>query len=905
MPLVRRFRPALAAALVLLVVAPVTGANAGRGGAPTGDNLSACPITGQVTSKNGWAKILSPDYLATKGEGERKITSWDPSPTERGWIYVTNGKVIQLSKDHGCRWDHIYRASTTPDGSPDTNTTVVTQVVAPTGKHLWFAGYDGSNGAYRPHVTMTTNATPIGNAPTVAFASQDTGLPTFGKPLQLAVGQAGASDGPGTMRPYLLVEQPPEGPALTPVRHLYRLQTEALPVSAIKTTSWADVPLPAGIGQIEGMTLSPTDANTIWVWGTKGFAVSRQIGDNWVAKPMPGVRTIDVDGRGLGRVYVAKGSTGAVSYVTAAGAVTPGPDVAVAPVAATHGTRPAVLAITGARGTFGFDARSLRWVDITPSDGARFVSMAMPRGGANGILLGQTADALYRFDMYPPESFLPPPRGSDGGGDGDPHLPTGITEPKLHVTRQEVTVAPGKVANDDIDWGLGPNPTPLDVFFIMDTTGSMGQAIKGLKEGINQITDELYQRTNGQACFGVGDVKDFNVIAGYGENSLKPYTLHQKIVCDRPDLWRAGVEKLTEGGGDPVEAEAQTIALTQAVTGLGQTNPPVLPNQDAGWTAENRVIVLITDAAFKQEPQFAGFPAMDTTIKTLSAYHHTKVVGVVVVDGNNLEAARGDVIAVAKGTDTVAPEKGVDCDGDHNLDLQSGDPLVCDTVNSAPHIAPAITALLLGLKDPGKVAVDTNDPHHVVRGFSAPTSGIFNRKLETHLKTTMQVTCSAAQDGQDLPLTVVGSERDVALRRVEVTVHCRGPETPDPPVVKNPPAIPEPEVVPQPIPRPLIAPVVAPQFQPPPAQQPVNMNPNAGFSQQEEQQFQLAPVSQGAEDDQEQEADELAMSRVDRTDPAAAALLLGCATFVSAAGGVALRRRTQRAFRPAYARPRG
>jgi hypothetical protein len=99
------------------------------------------------------------------------------------------------------------------------------------------------------------------------------------------------------------------------------------------------------------------------------------------------------------------------------------------------------------------------------------------------------------------------------------------------------------------------------------------------------------------------------------------------------------------------------------------------------------------------------------------------------------------------------------------------------------------------------------------------------------------------------------------------------------------------------LPRP---PVAAAVVQPPPAPaQPLsNINPNAGFSQQEEQQFQLAAVTQGAADQEDpQEEVELAMSDHRARDAAAGGYVLGGGMMLSSAVAVAYRRRLQRATR--------
>jgi hypothetical protein len=531
-------------------------------------------------------------------------------------------------------------------------------------------------------------------------------------------------------------------------------------------------------------------------------------------------------------------------------------------------------------------------VPFHPRGVAAFERVAFGTSDA-GILIGQSGGDLYRFDLYAGDAFLQPPK-SRGGTDLRVNADGSIAKPTITVQHHDVTVAPTKTAPDGVDFGMPPSPVPLDVFFLMDTTDSMGTAIKGLKKGVKEIARNLTERTNGSACFGVGDVKDESIVHSQGGATLAPYTLVQPITCDLNEL-QHGVDRLTESGGNPDEREAQTIALTQAVTGKGQAGPPaVLPGQDAHFTAPTRVIVLITDAGFMQGTVSGStFPTIKDTVRTLNAYHDTKVVGVVVHTDNDFAKARADVTALVQGTNTVAPAWGVDCDGIGGPDVAPGEPLVCETQNDAPAIEPAIVALLLNVKDPATMASQVDDPHHVVARIDGRLSRIVDLKRENHQPYTLHLTCSQAQDGQDLPVRLYGAVRGDTLTTDEIVVHCRAPKVVRPRVRPPRPPVEDP-VRPSP-PRPRIAPIVV--VEPPPGPNlPNNMNLNGGLSQEEQKQFQLATVSQDATESTAEEEPELAMTGLPSAeDRGAAALLLGAATFVSAGATTvwATRRRTQ------------
>jgi hypothetical protein len=885
------------AAALALAALPLLRAGAG---APTGDDLRACATPGQVQIRpDTWARIRSPQYAA--GEGDRKITSFAVPAAQQGWVYVTNGSVVQLSTSAGCKWDHIYPAPSQTDAvAAAPRPRVVTQLVAPADTTLWVASYDDAGGASHPHVERTLNATPApGNVTGKPFESFDSGLPPVGRPVQLAVSQVNADQA------YLMVDTTPDVAHQTtaPRRQVFRSSVDlTLQDTKLPDKSWSEITLPAEVTNPAGLVVSPSDSAVVWVWSGSSYAVSVDKGDHWSVRTAEGpVTAIDVDSTGRAAVYAHAGERGRVTFLDSALTAYGSDAVPVVATTAGHAQRYGVEVAAGPGGTYGWDVYRSRWVPIHPRGVPGFQRVAFGKSDTAGILLGQAGGDLYRFDLFPGDAFLRPPK-SPSGNDVTVNARGSIVTPTLQVRHRDVTVAPTKTAPDLVDFGMPPSPVPLDVFFLMDTTDSMAPAIDGLKRGVKQIARNLTERTNGSACFGVGDIKDESIVHTGTGATLAPYSLVQPITCDVDQL-QHGVDKLTEGGGNADQREAQTIALTQAVTGKGQAAPPtVVPGQDAHFTAPTRVIVLITDAGFMTSGGGYTFPSIKDTVKTLNAYHDTKVVGVVVHTNNDFPKALADVTSVVQGTHTVAPEWGVDCDGVGGIDVGPGQPLICETENAAPAIEPAIVALLLNVKDPGTMAADYDDPHHVVASVDGTMSRIVDLKRENHLPYTLHLTCTPDQDGQDLPVRLYGSVRHKTLVTDEITVHCRAPKIALPRPPKPPP--PAPPQPPSPA-RALLAPILLAEPQVPP-QPPNNINVNAGMSHEEQQQFQLAAVGQDAgESTEEDEEVELAMSGLpSHEDRAAAAMLLGAATFVSAGAGVvwARRRRTQHALRCAAIR---
>jgi hypothetical protein len=895
----RLLRAVVAAAACVMAFGPLLGAGAGggKGGGPVpGDDIAACGTKGQVAVRaDRWVRIASPTYAA--GEGSNVVTAFAAPRGLPGWLYATNGKTIQLSVNGGCNWAHVFRGSgrTAAAESQAYRPDVVTHLAAPTDRGLWFAAYDHTDGADHPHVYATTDATPApGNATKAPITTVEVGLPAVGRPVGFAVARTGP-------QAFLLLEQPdPASGGLAPVRHLwFTKEDHTLDQAGVPNVTWQEAPLPQGFGPVEGIALSPDSSVNLWVWSGARYARTTDGGTSWQSATAPGpISTIEIDESARAAVYATTPQGPLVERTVEPGKVLARAAVPVAPRSATHGARYGVAAISGDKGTFGFDVNGERWVPLGPRGVPPFTRLHLGSGGAGGILVGQTGAAFYRLDLYLAETFLPPPPGPPVTGDpNDVHLPNSVLHgPALKLARHHVTVAPGATTDVAVDFGVPPDPIPLDVFFLVDTTFSMDNAIAGLRDGIRRIAAEVTRRTHGSTCFGVGDVKDY-----FPTDPLNTYKVVQPIVCakDDPHLEKvsAALAKLKAGGGGD-DPEAQTVGLTQAVLGTGLVDPYVARDQDARWASPNRVIVLMTDANFHKT---GGYPTIDETVRTLHSYYDTKVVGVHVIDNNDAAAARADITAVVAGTKTLAPANGVDCDGDGKADLAPNAPLVCEAYNEAPNIAPAIIGLLLGVRDNGSLAVVPYDNDRVVRSIKGPASGTFNLKVESHLPVTVRLTCRPDQAGKDLRLPLVGKKRNVAVVADTLTVACRAPviKVPVPPVPPRPPAPePDPPVPPRP-PEPPPGAVQPPSVvnQPPP-----NVNPNAGFSSQEEEQFQVATVSQDAQEDDGAEDVELAMSAYRRDDDAAALLLLGAATMVSAASGVAVARRRRTA--PALARRR-
>lgn len=156
-----------------------------------------------------------------------------------------------------------------------------------------------------------------------------------------------------------------------------------------------------------------------------------------------------------------------------------------------------------------------------------------------------------------------------------------------------------------------------DVFFLVDTTGSMYGTIAGLQTSLTMLISDI-RAVIPDTAFGVGRHDDFPV-SSYGSGMDVPFGLLQRITTIDADA-TAGVTALTLHGGND-GPESQIEALYQAATGLGFRSsagvawtPPFMP--DVGFDATRGhgriggagfrrdalpIIILATDITFHRK----------------------------------------------------------------------------------------------------------------------------------------------------------------------------------------------------------------------------------------------------------------------------------------------------------------
>lgn len=117
----------------------------------------------------------------------------------------------------------------------------------------------------------------------------------------------------------------------------------------------------------------------------------------------------------------------------------------------------------------------------------------------------------------------------------------------------DLTLAPGETFTETKTVTIPGGGAPVDIYFLADTTGSMGQVIGQVQTDAAAILASL-QGTLADVQFGVGEYKDFPFDA-YAFRNNTPMTADDTAVLAGINLWAAG------GGADG--SEGQFFALDQ------------------------------------------------------------------------------------------------------------------------------------------------------------------------------------------------------------------------------------------------------------------------------------------------------------------------------------------------------
>ncbi|WDE14013.1 S8 family serine peptidase [Thalassomonas haliotis] len=247
---------------------------------------------------------------------------------------------------------------------------------------------------------------------------------------------------------------------------------------------------------------------------------------------------------------------------------------------------------------------------------------------------------------------------------------------------------------------------PVDVFMVVDTSGSFSDDLASFRAEAISLVDEL-DNSGLNIHIGLAQFEDYP-IASWGGSADRAYNR----VLDIQSIEDGGggkpiinsINGLTVRSGSDIR-ESQLVALFQGATGSGQTvagHPGANIPAGKGATFRNptvtalkpiRIMILWTDADFHVkndsnslvEPVI-GYPG-PTFEQTIDALNNKGIKVIGIGAGNN---AITDLRKVVEGTDTLAPAEGVNCDSDAAIEIPAGQPIVCPISTSGSGIGEAI-----------------------------------------------------------------------------------------------------------------------------------------------------------------------------------------------------------------------
>ena len=906
-------------------------------------SATAETIPGVTCSKKGktstagksWQTFASPTFLEPQGLAAptQDITAYAVGPSKPSLIAVTNGNSIQISRDGGCSWSQTLRLDQVPSNPDVPLSGQVTKIrglyIAPRSNRIVALAEELDTGASvgRPHVLLNDSGT-AGD-----WRLGDEGLPPVGEPLTVKA----HPDAPNVMYLSFRNAKAPEGgpvqclPAPAPCPGGSDNGTPGLLWgSSDGGQTWSRRSDPNdlnGAATIRYFSIEDDDPSgrTLWVVSNGqlrksengGASYSVPDGLNQAGFEFTAVESINKtsrknpvrllafsaggemmrleDGQGWVRSRVPFSSVESVSQRPSDG------DIVVA-------TSPASGSVTVWR-IYGFQFHDFEfgdkdspqyfkatygWQSITPDGVTVAAKVSSASNGATSTYFLRDRRRILRFLGTRITNDIVDARVPPGE---KPPAPVG----KLDPSNITLPIRMGKTQDVEYTLTLPPAPTPIDLFLLVDNSGSMQPLIDELKRSLGDVITNLVAEKI-EVRVGVGQI---NVQPDRQELPLddpntewdesKPRPVYQLLRAIGPINGVGPALSKIDGRGGSGD-EAQLEALYQAATGDGYeplglggvTGYNVPPGQDAGWTLDRdvvKVIVHATDEPFSDNIRGGhNDPAV-----VAQALNNLGIRQIGLSQG--VQEAHEDLQDMARRTGALAPGRGTDCDGNGRVDgddPRAGEPLVCEQNYG---LDKTLVNLIKSLQDPQDITVDVSKDV-TLRKVSQTTFRI-NAKNATKVKFTVTYGCIGVAPGS-YQHTLKAGLRGIKIATAVATVNCGN--VPGPPVrpelgqpINQPPPI-----QPQPVPAPIapVQPVPQPQTQ---VQGQPQVNPQAGAAEQKQRQIQVALAEN---DIGPQDEDQLAMvglSSEERAVAPATAVVVAGMAMASACAGVVLarRRRTQ------------
>ena len=847
------------------------------------------------TSSGPWTVLAGPRFPA----GTQTISDLAVDARSPSLFFVTNGVSVMRSTDGGCSWTESYTLG--EQISPDqtftpANARIESVVVPEAGGRALLSIAETVVNQERPHVLVSTDA---GRS----WQSGDSGLPPLGSPQELVVAPSspdiaylGLDLGGGTL--------------------------DSIFASADGGLTWEARQQHVG-GEFDGFEVDPLVPTEIWAYG-EGFHRSTDGGQTFVPiEEFVGVAT------GPAAVFHKRGKPSSVMvFLPDSRSVQRSIDGGatwlegyglVGATSITFGFIPDSVLVTAAGDVYSWVPQLYSWYALKPPVGGLTDAQGSRAGSESFFFHNARQVVVYAGptagDIKPtsPEfvigniSLLDPPEFLDP------------EPPKLTPKGETIKIPLGKEKRVTYDLSLSKVRTPLDLYFLVDTSDSAKRFLKGLASVLEDVVNRLYDAR-------------LDVEFGLAEYRAYPDSTPPRPACDGPDvpvvqdpqcernfvyhqvldvsptshqfLARA-IEELDPAAGGYYNAPLP--ALYQTATGAGQDLFPPGPlghDVPAGNEASFRgkalkVVLNATDEEFIEQPPYGNddnppdIPELGEVTAALNA-RGIDQIGLALGPG-----AVTDLNRVAAATDAVAPVEGADCDGNGSADLAAGAPLVCavnrSTLEEGSNLVPAIVNMVEAVRDRSPVSLQVDAKRDVIADVTPGEYPGVVLQSDQALKFDVTYTCPTSMAGEKTEIDLVAAQGSRELATATSTVVC-GKKDKKPFFTSSPfeaiigilPLLP---LAPPPT---LANPSSATQAQ-------SQAQAQSAMATQEQEQPQLAYVAQykSALKEALAKEEELAMSSYrDRTSPQPppGLLLAGASALMAAAYGVAVSRGRRRRY---------
>jgi len=380
----------------------------------------------------------------------------------------------------------------------------------------------------------------------------------------------------------------------------------------------------------------------------------------------------------------------------------------------------------------------------------------------------------------------------------------------LSVEPDAFALAAGETADLRALLDLPARPTPIDVFFVLDTSTSMGGVIDGLVASVEQAAADLAGR-------------ELDVHVGAAEfNDRANFVPYRRLVNIGPFDCKLGraLDAIELQGG----AETHLLALHNAVTGAGGHR--VNPGKQADFRPGSlRLVVHATDDTIDDREDEPTPDQVAEAFRSAGVLHvglnALATAGLTPDAGTSLDVH--DVLAdLSRRTGALAPPGGLDCDGNGVDDVAEGEPVTCDIgdlllTGVGAGIGDVVVQVISALRATTTVELAATAPSFVQVALDQPTVDA-DLAEPNNLPFTGTVTCNGDTTGQAGDLTFVATIAGTEVTSVVAPITCGSPPVEDDPAPQSAPPAAEP--APNPSPEPAPSPNPTPEANPAPAPAP-------------------------------------------------------------------------------------